>query len=98
MNKEGKWSLSPAFDMTYSYNPAGSWTATHQMTLNGKRDGFVMEDFREAGNRATMKQGRARTIVEEVTSVVARWPEFAKEAEVSDDWLKQIQKTHRLSF
>jgi len=98
MDKEGKWSLSPAFDMTYSYNPAGPWTSTHQMTLNGKRDEFVMEDFRQAGNRATMKQGRAKTIVEEVISVVARWPEFAKEAEVPDNWSKQIKQTHRLKF
>jgi hypothetical protein len=28
--------------MTYSYNPTGHWTASHQMTLNGKRDGFVL--------------------------------------------------------
>jgi serine/threonine-protein kinase HipA len=39
MNKEGQWSLAPAFDLTYSYNPSGAWTARHQMTLNGKRDG-----------------------------------------------------------
>ncbi len=98
MDKEGKWTLSPAFDMTYSYNPAGAWTATHQMTLNGKRDGFVMEDFRQAANGATMKQGRAKTIVEEVISVVARWPEFAKEGEVPDNWSRQIQQTHRMKF
>ena len=40
MDKSGEWSLSPAFDMTYSFNPAGTWTASHQMTLNGKRDRF----------------------------------------------------------
>ena len=27
MDKSGNWSLSPAFDMTYSFNPAGAWTA-----------------------------------------------------------------------
>ena len=31
MDKQGQWSLAPAFDMTYSYNPSGAWTATHQM-------------------------------------------------------------------
>ncbi|MBY0270848.1 MAG: HipA domain-containing protein [Burkholderiales bacterium] len=35
MDPQGRWSLAPAFDMTYSYNPAGLWTATHQMTMNG---------------------------------------------------------------
>jgi serine/threonine protein kinase HipA of HipAB toxin-antitoxin module len=45
MNPLGEWSLAPAFDVTYSFNPAGAWTGTHQMTLNGKRDGFTREDF-----------------------------------------------------
>ena len=45
MNKSGEWSLSPAFDMTYSFNPAGPWTSSHQMTMNGKRADFTMEDF-----------------------------------------------------
>ncbi len=30
--------------------PAGIWTAIHQMTLNGKQDGFTMEDFRACAN------------------------------------------------
>jgi len=42
MDQEGSWSLAPAFDMTYSYNPSGPWTAQHQMTLNDKRDGFTL--------------------------------------------------------
>ncbi|HVB33944.1 MAG TPA: HipA domain-containing protein, partial [Patescibacteria group bacterium] len=42
MNKQGEWLLAPAFDVTYSYNPSGSWTATHQMTLNAKRDEFTL--------------------------------------------------------
>ncbi len=33
MDKSGKWSLSPAFDMTYSFNPAGRWTASHLMGI-----------------------------------------------------------------
>lgn len=37
MDKSGNWRLSPAFDMTYSYNPVGDWTSTHQMSMNGKR-------------------------------------------------------------
>ena len=32
--------------MTYSFQPSGKWTSVHQMTLNGKRDGFTLEDFK----------------------------------------------------
>ena len=98
MDKEGRWSLAPAFDVTYSYNPSGSWTATHQMTLNGKRDGFTREDFETCAKSALMKRGRAKTIIGEVQAVVARWPEFAAAAQVADEWRGKIQKTHRRSF
>ncbi len=98
MNQQGEWSLAPAFDVTYSYNPSGSWTATHQMTLNGKRDGFAMADFEACAKAALMKRGRAATIIEEVQAAVRRWPEFAAEAALADEWRDKIQKSHRLSF
>ena len=98
MNRQGEWSLAPAFDITYSYNPSGSWTATHQMTLNGKRDGFTREDLTACAKVAMMKRGRAAAIIDEVQAAVKRWPEFAAEARVADPWRNKIQKTHRLSL
>lgn len=98
MDKQGAWSLAPAFDVTYSYNPSGAWTATHQMTLNGKRDGFTTADFEACAKAASMKRGRAATIIEEVRAAVQRWPEFAAAAKLSDEWRDKIQKAHRLSF
>lgn len=98
MNKQGEWALAPAFDVTYSYNPAGVWTATHQMTLNSKRDGFTLADFEACAKAALMKRGRATAIIDEVTTATKRWPEFAETAQLSDKWRSQIQNTHRLSF
>lgn len=98
MNQSGEWSLAPAFDVTYSYNPSGSWTSTHQMTLNGKRDGFTMEDFEACAKSALMKRGRAKVIIAEVQAAVRRWPEFAAEARLDDERRDKIQKTHRLEF
>ncbi|MEN9546251.1 MAG: hypothetical protein RLZZ34_646 [Verrucomicrobiota bacterium] len=98
MNPSGEWSLAPAFDVTYSYNPAGTWTGTHQMTLNGKRDGFTREDFALCARSALMKRGRAATILEEVQAAVERWPEFAAAAGVPDEWRDKIQKAHRLTI
>ncbi len=98
MNQQGEWSLAPAFDVTYSYNPSGSWTATHQMTVNGKRDGFASEDFEACAKSAMMKRGRAATILAEVQAAVRRWPEFAAEAQLSDEWCSKIEKSHRLTF
>ena len=96
MHRQGKWSLAPAFDVTYSYNPSGARTATHQMTMNGKREGFTMADFDACAKTALMKRGRAAAIVEEVIFAVKRWPEFATQAKLAEDVQEQIQKPHRL--
>jgi serine/threonine-protein kinase HipA len=98
MDRQGRWSLSPAFDVPFSFNPRGAWTASHQMTLNGKRDGFTMDDFRSCAKVASMKRGRAATILEEVRAATRRWPEFAAQAQVTEVWRDQIQRSHRLSF
>lgn len=96
MNRGGRWRLAPAFDVTYSHNPSGQWTSTHQMTMAGKRDGFTMDDFRACAKTASMKRGRAEAIVEEVRRAVAQWPEFAERARVSPERSEQIEKGLRL--
>jgi serine/threonine protein kinase HipA of HipAB toxin-antitoxin module len=37
MNRDGIWKLSPAYDVTFSYNPTNKWLRAHQMTVNGKQ-------------------------------------------------------------
>lgn len=98
MDQEGSWSLASAFDMTYSYNPSGPWTAQHQMTLNGKRDGFTMEDFRVCAKTAMMKRGRAEKIVEQVRAAVALWPEYADKAKITPERIDQIKGNLRLDM
>lgn len=96
MDKRGMWRLSPAFDVTYSYQPGGRWTSMHQMSLNGKRDDFVMADFTACAGHASMKRSRAGQIVKEVQQVVSRWREYADEAKVSVEHRDRIQNAMRL--
>ena len=98
MDKAGRWSLSPAFDVTYIYNPSGSWTASHQMTLNGRRDGFTMQDIRLGARSALLKRRRADAITDEVLTAVARWSEFAAEADLPNDVRTRIHDAHRLDI
>ena len=98
MDKQGAWSLAPAFDVAYSYNPNGLWTAKHQMTMNGKPDNFTLKDFDACAKSALMKRGRAATIIEEVTAAVKDWSMFAEEANVKGEWADAIRRSHRLAF
>lgn len=98
MNKGGQWSLSPAYDMTYSYNPSGAWTSSHQMSLNGKRDGFTLDDFKACANVVSMKRGRAAAILDEVQTAVLNWNTFANQAGVDDVSIAGIKNAHRLGI
>jgi serine/threonine-protein kinase HipA len=97
MDRKGKWSLSPAFDMTYSFQPTGRWTSVHQMTLNGNRDDFQLEDFKSCARAATMKRGRAEAIIEEVRSVVRRWRDYADDSFVAPAHRDLIQSHLRIN-
>lgn len=95
MDRKGQWSLSPAFDITYSYNPSGAWTSSHQMSLNGKRDGFTVEDFRACAETLSMKRGRAEEILMQVQDVILKWKDFAHDAGVPDDVAAKIAAVQR---
>ena len=98
MDKAGNWRLSPAFDVAYSYNPSGAWTSRHQMSLNGKRDEFELEDLLEFGRFADQKNGRTNAMIQQVHSAVSRWPKFATEAGVDANQANAIERVMRLSL
>ncbi len=98
MDRSGIWSLSPAFDVMYAYNPSGTWTASHQMSLAGKREGFTLEDLMAVAETASMKRGRAEAIAREVTKAVSRWREFAATAGVNPRQIEMIADVHRLDL
>ena len=96
MDRRGNWSLAPAYDMTYSYQPSGQWTNSHQMTINGKQDNFTLEDFEECGKTAMLKRGQYKTILHQIRQVVSCWRDYADEVGVAPDQRDKIQKTLRL--
>ncbi len=96
MEPDGKWRLSPAFDVIYSHNPHGKWTHQHQMSLNGKRDHFTLQDLIMVGESISLPKPEA--LIDEVMSAVARWPEFAAQAGVKPAQIQEIARHHRLGI
>jgi serine/threonine-protein kinase HipA len=92
MDRRGKWSLSPAFDITFAWNPRGEWTNRHQMSINGKRTDIEREDLIALANKAGIKKKQANQIIDKVIEAVRRWPEFAAEAKVEFDRVEKIQR------
>jgi serine/threonine-protein kinase HipA len=98
MDRSGRWQLAPAYDVAYAYRPGSPWTDQHQMSVNGKRDGFTLADFRRCGQTAALPRGRATRIVDEVSAVVGRWPAYAERARVDEEHVTRIADTLRLTF
>jgi serine/threonine-protein kinase HipA len=96
MDPDGTWGLSPAFDLIYAWNPNGSFTGKHQMSVSGKRDHFEQEDLLSLGQTAGINSKKAKALINQVIESVKRWPEFAGEAHVSEERIIKIAKSHRL--
>lgn len=94
MNREGRWKLSPAYDMIFAYNPAGSWTNRHQMSINGKREHIERADLLAVANAMNIKQ--PGKLLDAVKETVANWKQFAKSVNLETAKMNAIAKAHRL--
>ena len=95
MNRKGEWRLSPAFDVSYAYNPDGSWTHQHQMSLSGKRDRFELSDLIRFGVFCDIKPKKAEDVIREMHKQVDNWLTFAEEAGVAEKAARAIHNAMR---
>ncbi len=96
MDSSGRWTLSPAFDLTYAHNPAGQWTSQHQMSINGKRDKLTRDDLLAVGKSISL--AKPENIIDEVIDAVAQWPRLSKNAGVSPLKRHDRASNHRLDL
>ncbi|MBQ9555549.1 MAG: type II toxin-antitoxin system HipA family toxin [Muribaculaceae bacterium] len=88
MGPDGKWRLSPAYDIGYAYNPNGGWTATHQMSINGKFDEITRQDLLDIASLNNIKN--ARMIIDEIQEKAANWPTIARNCDVPPAMIEAI--------
>lgn len=93
MNRSGKWSLSPAYDITFSYDAGNKWLRAHQMTVNGKTDNIELSDLLEAGKVMGIRDRRCKNIINDIQRVVYGFPEYASRVGVREptaDYISSI--------
>jgi len=84
----GEWSLAPAYDVNFAYNPTGRWTQRHQMSVNGKFEHITRADLLELADRFVVPA--ASRVIDEVRSAVERWPHVAEAAGVTGNEIERI--------
>lgn len=96
MNKQGLWSLSPAYDVSWAYNPVGDWTSQHQMSINNKWDDITRDDLIVVANAMHIK--RPLEIIQQVVEAVGQWHTLATEFEIPTGTIETINKTLLLNI
>lgn len=90
MDRTGKWVLSPAYDITFSYNPDNKWLRAHQMTVNGKTMGIGLSDVLEAGNKMGIKERRCKDIINDVKTAISEFPKIAEQVGIKENTFEYI--------
>jgi len=88
---DAAWRLSPAYDVTFAYNPQGEWTHQHLMSINGRFDGASVDDVLTVADR--FRVPGAKAVIREVRSAIAGWPDFAADAGLPEAVWRPIQET-----
>jgi len=83
-----QWSLSPAYDLTFSYGPGGE----HSTTIAGERRAPAYSDFVKLGKQYDISKKELKNMIAEITDATERWPEFADNAGVSKTRTNEIAK------
>ena len=91
MDRKGDWRLSPAYDVSWAYNPEGEWTSRHQMSINGKWDSITRKDLLEVAHKMNIKHADA--IIDSVRDAVSGWEKTASECDVPKETVRQIEQS-----
>jgi len=96
MDQSGRWRLSPAYDVTYAYNPSGQWTNGHQMTIAGKRDNFNRKDLQTVADQINYKKGNED--IETIRKTLGQWEQYSDRAGIPKIQSQALKKVFRLNI
>lgn len=89
MDESGRWSLSPAYDLTFA--KGRGFTRAHQMTLGGKRAGITRKDLLRLGAAMGIRRDGA-DVLAQVQAALGTWEAEARAAGVGTPHVRRIAK------
>ncbi len=92
MQRDGRWSLAPAYDISYAFNPGGAWTSKHQMTINGKQAGIDKNDLIAAGKNMGITVSDINDDFDLINSAVSDWLKYAGKAGIREEQAEAINR------
>lgn len=92
MDKRGVWKLSPAYDVTFSYDAGNKWLSAHQMLINGKKENITLDDLITSGRTMDISTKRCKKIISDVKTAVDKWTSIADEVGIREKTASDIEK------
>ncbi len=90
MDKNGKWILAPAYDLTFSYNLDNKWLKAHQMLINGKSTNITYEDLIESGRTMGINKRKCDRIIDDVKTVAEKSADYLEQEGIKDDTVAEL--------
>jgi serine/threonine-protein kinase HipA len=90
LKQKGKWELSPAYDVCYSYDPDNIWVNQHSLSINGKNKDINKSDLKTIALTNNIKKWEK--IIEEIKDIVCNWEEYADKVRVSSKLKNKIKE------
>lgn len=97
MNQQGVWSLTPAYDVTYAFDPTGKWTRRHQMSIFGKFENIKRDDLLTGAEQSGITTRQAQGILDDVQQAVEKWATFADKANLDKQTTEIIARLFKKS-
>lgn len=89
LKKNEKWTLAPAYDVCFAYDPNNVWVNQQTLSVNGKHKNISREDLMTIAKANHIKKGE--NIITEINYVVRNWLDFANKAKVRENLKTTIQ-------
>lgn len=90
MRPNGKWHISPAYDLVFSVDPDSHFYRDHELSALGKRKNFSRRDLLSFAQRQDIKN--ASNIIEEVAQAVVNFRFYAEKVAIDEYWVKKIEQ------
>lgn len=92
MDERGRWSLSPAYDMTYIFNTGGFLPETHHcLMIRGKLTDITREDVMQLAAENGIR--KAEDIIHEVVNSLKQFRPVAMKYGVGEQWIGRVETT-----
>ncbi len=89
MDGEGRWRLSPAYDLTFA---VGKSTERRQTGINGRWENISRDDLLFAAKQMRIGEKRFSAIFDQVSTAVRDWPKYAVAAGISENRAAEVSR------